>query len=145
MLSEQEAVYINPYTGQVRDDLSDKSQAVALANTFKPTSGSKIVDTALVTRYGPDYDFRNKRLPVWKVSLDDAQSSWLFVDPVSGILVDQSRAQDRLERLSFSLLHKWSHLTPFTGRQWRDVMIVITLLFLIVISGFGAKMLWRRK
>ncbi|MGO2479160.1 MAG: hypothetical protein ACTH7Q_12535 [Pseudoalteromonas sp.] len=145
MPSEAPAVYINPYSGNERNDINDKSQAKLLANKFKKDEQVSVVDSHIVTRYGADYDFRNKRLPVWKVELDDTQSSWLFVDPISGILVDQSRSQDRLERLSFSLLHKWSHLTSFTGRMLRDGMIVITLLLLLVMAGFGAKMMLKKR
>lgn len=143
--SESSAVYINPYSGIERTNISDKSQAQWLARHFKNEATAKITATQLVTRYGADYDFRNKRLPVWKIELDDAQSSWLFVDPISGILVDQSRSQDRLERLSFSLLHKWSHLTSFTGRMLRDGMIVFTLLMLLLMAGFGAKMMLKKR
>jgi len=145
MPSEAPAVYINPYTGAERTDISDKKQAQLLARQFKPERSANITHTQLVTRYGADYDFRNKRLPVWKIELDDAHSSWLFVDPVSGILVDQSRSQDRLERLSFSLLHKWSHLTSFTGRMLRDGMIVFTLVMLLIMAGFGAKMMLKKR
>lgn len=145
MPSEMSAVYINPYSGEERVDLNDKSQAQLLANQFKTESSATVIDSQLVTRYGADYDFRNKRLPVWKVVLDDSQNSWLFVDPISGILVDQSRSQDRLERLSFSVLHKWSHLTSFTGRMLRDGMIVFTLLMLLLMAGFGAKMMLKKR
>ncbi|NVK54240.1 MAG: hypothetical protein HWE26_01385 [Alteromonadaceae bacterium] len=145
MPSESKAIYINPYTGKERDDLNDKQQAELLAERFSGSDTSAIEDIQLVTHYGPDYDFRNKRLPVWNVKVNNDNASWLFVDPVTGVLVDQSRNQDRLERLSFSLLHKWNHLTPFIGRMWRDSTIVLTLLLLILIAGLGAKMMLTKR
>jgi len=145
LMTETKAVYIDPYTGSQRQDINDKQQALLLATNYKPEVSSHIVNSQLVTHYGPDYDFRNKRLPVWKVVIEDDDASWLFVDPVTGVLVDQSRAQDRLERLSFSLLHKWSHLTPLMGRMWRDSVMVLTLLLLVLIGAVGAQMLIRKK
>ncbi|MFD1217499.1 MULTISPECIES: PepSY domain-containing protein [Microbulbifer] len=141
--SEGGALFVNARTGRLLQDYSDRQQAQLLAGRFAGAAVT-ITDTELVTRYGPDYDFRNKRLPVWRVTVDDGRGTMLFVDPVTGVLVDQSRRIDRSERLSFSLLHKWSHLTPFTGRQVRDVMIVATLMLLLTISALGAILLLGR-
>ena len=119
--------------------------AQLLAGRIGNIEPQDIADMQLVTRYGPGYDFRNKRLPVWQVTVADADKTRLFVDPATGVLVDQSRGIDRAERLSFSLLHKWSHLTPLTGRQGRDLLIVFTLLLLLVSSAIGGTMLVKRK
>lgn len=69
----------------------------------------------------------------------------MFVDPISSIVVDQKRNIDRLEGLSFSLLHKWSHLTPLIGPQWRDSIMIITLLAYLTLAGLGIQIYRRRK
>ncbi|MBB3048532.1 hypothetical protein FHR99_002806 [Litorivivens lipolytica] len=124
-------------------ELDDATYARWLANQFKP--GAEIDSVTPVYRFGPSYDFRNKRLPVWQVTLNDDEATELFVDPASGVLVDQSRRIDRIERLSFALLHKWNFLTGLTGRQGRDALIVVTLLISIGMTVLGFMMLLRHR
>jgi hypothetical protein len=142
--NEVSSVYLDALTLETVN-YSDSMRAQSIANQFyhqqaSSASEASIIDVQKISRFGPGYDFRNKRLPVWKVSYQDAQSSELFVDPVTSILVDQSRVIDRAERWSFSLLHKWNFLTPFTGRFNRDILIVIVLVLLTAMTVFGIRM-----
>ncbi|MGS2722899.1 PepSY domain-containing protein [Porticoccus sp. GXU_MW_L64] len=135
--TEKSALYINAHSGQLLDH-TDKAQAIALLNQqfdVPPT----VEQQTLVTRFGPNYDFRNKRLPVWQLDLADEYRTRLFIDPASSVLVDQNRAIDRMESWSFSLLHKWNLLRPLLGRQWRDMLIVVTLVAALVAALFGLK------
>ena len=90
-----------------------------------------------VTRFGMDYDFRNKRLPVYKVSLNNAAGDRVFIDPVTGIVVDHLKDIQRYEGLSFSLLHKWNFMMAFADRQQRDITIVVFLLLILLLAGLG--------
>lgn len=142
---ESQAMYF-PLGGNASElQISDKALSLSLAKTFIKSNDARILDVHLVTRFGPHYDFRNKRLPVWKVAVDDDDQTWLFIDPRTGVLVDKSRFVERAERWSFSYLHKWNYLTPFVGRQLRDVLIVFVLLAIVVISILGALLLLKRK
>ncbi|WP_445359426.1 PepSY domain-containing protein [Microbulbifer sp. ANSA005] len=147
---ESSSALINAQTGE-KESIKDQDLAKELALQFIQSNGNtidniKIDEIKLVTHFGPNYDFRNKRLPVWQVDLNDPANSRYFVDPVTGILVDQNRKIDRLESLSFSLLHKWNFLRPLIGAEKRDILIVITLLALVAMSCFGlAIYLARRK
>ncbi|WP_226663612.1 PepSY domain-containing protein [Microbulbifer aggregans] len=143
--SEAGALYVDARSGQRLDGHDDRAQALLLAGHFAGQDGGDFSNARLITRYGPDYDFRNKRLPVWRIDAEDENATAIFVDPVTGVLVDQSRNVDRAERLSFSLLHKWNHLTPLTGREVRDSLIVCTLLLLLVTSVLGGVLLARRR
>ncbi|WP_299595319.1 PepSY-associated TM helix domain-containing protein [uncultured Microbulbifer sp.] len=143
--SEAGALFVDARSGAVLDSFGDREQAQLLTMRHTGIAESEIANLQLVTRYGPGYDFRNKRLPVWQIDVADDSKRMLFVDPVTGVLVDQSRRVDRAERLSFSLLHKWSHLTPLTGRQVRDGMIVFTLLLILASSVIGGIMLAGRR
>ncbi|WP_105102030.1 PepSY domain-containing protein [Microbulbifer pacificus] len=143
--SESGAVFVDARRGVIQESFGDRAQAQLLAARHGGISATDIERVQLVTGYGPDYDFRNKRLPVWRVDLADAERRMLFVDPVTGVLVDQSRGVDRAERLSFSLLHKWNHLAPLIGRQSRDLLIVATLLILLVSGAIGGVMLAGRR
>jgi hypothetical protein len=142
---ERSAVFASARSGRLLADFSDREQAQLLATRFAGVDASAIISMQLITQYGPDYDFRNKRLPVWRIDLDGVRNSMLFVDPVTGVLVDQARSIDRVERLSFSLLHKWNHLAPLIGRQARDLLIVATLLLLLGSASLGAIMLAKRR
>lgn len=137
--SETSSVYLDAFSLE-EVALSDKDRAQTLAVQFAGLPEDSVTSVEKVTHFGPDYDFRNKRLPVWKVSFDDEDQKQLFIDPATNVLVDQTRALDRAERWSFSVLHKWNHLIPFTGRFNRDVLIVITLAFLTLITVFGIRM-----
>jgi hypothetical protein len=139
---EKSVVYINSSTG-LTSPHTDKDQALQLLKNF--TSSGDHKDIQLVTHFGPGYDFRNKRLPVWQIDLADQASTRIFVDPMTSMLVDQNRGIDRLEALSFSILHKWNHLFPLIGRQWRDVLIVMTLIASLILSGFGLQTYLARK
>jgi len=143
--SEAGSLFVDARSGQVLQAFGDREQAQLLATRLAGIQPQDIAGMQLITRYGPGYDFRNKRLPVWQIDVADADKTMLFVDPVTGVLVDQSRGIDRAERLSFSLLHKWNHLTPFTGRQVRDYLIVATLLLLLSSSVVGGVMLAGRR
>lgn len=143
--TEASALYVDARTGTPLDQFGDREQAQLLAVRHGGISPADMLNIQRVTRYGPEYDFRNKRLPVWQIELNSADQRMLFVDPLTGVLVDQSRRIDRVERLSFSLLHKWNHLTPLTGRQGRDWLIVATLLVLLLSSLIGGVMLVNRK
>lgn len=121
------------------DNKGDLLQQYSDANLVRFQSekylNSQELSLDLVTHFGPTYDFRNKRLPVWEI--DSPNGHKIFIDPVTHILVDQSHTLGRAERYSFSFLHKWNLLTPLIGRFNRDVLIVVTLLLTIILSGFG--------
>ncbi|QIL91372.1 hypothetical protein GNX18_17475 [Microbulbifer sp. SH-1] len=143
--AEVGAVFVDARSGAVLGSFGDREQAQWLAARHAGIKVADIANMQLVTHYGPDYDFRNKRLPVWRIDLADTDKRMLFVDPVTGVLVDQTRGIDRAERLSFSLLHKWNHLAPLIGREARDWLIVFTLVVLLVSSVLGGLMLVGRR
>jgi len=148
--AEKSSLYLDALTLKPTE-ITDKSRAMELAEQFRDTPGldthsldthsldtkAEIESVQMIHRFGPNYDFRNKRLPVWQVSMKDEQGTQLFVDPATFILVDQSRTIDRAERWSFSMLHKWNFLVPLTGRFKRDIVIVITLSLLTIITLLG--------
>ena len=124
--------------------LNDERLAIALGETYlraaadQPQSElgqSPILSANKVTHFGQGYDFRNKRLPVWRLS---ASNSTLFVDPANGIMVEQVGPARAIEGTSFSWLHKWNFLTPLMNRSGRDIVVVITLSLLLLLSLLGA-------
>jgi len=143
--TEKPASLFDAATGKL-STLDDERLARHAAQRHLGISAGAITETALVTRFDSDYDFRNKRLPVWRVnykSADHAGSAYL--DPANGALVDRITWTDHWEGLSFSNLHKWNFLTPITGRERRDLFMVATIIALFTSAGLGAAMLRRRK
>ncbi|WNO08653.1 PepSY domain-containing protein [Teredinibacter sp. KSP-S5-2] len=141
--SESGSRYLDFYSGNPVAT-SDKEQVQWLANGYTGYTSEQIEHVQIVTRFGPEYDFRNKRLPVWMVQYGDEFGTRVFVDPVTGVLVDQSRNVDRMESWSFSVLHKWNFLNGITGRQWRDILIVSTIFLSCFLAAVGL-LIGRRK
>lgn len=134
--SEKQAIYLRA-DNKLSNQLTERDYVHKQASNFL-VDGDAISQMNKVTRFGVNYDFRNKRLPVWQVDTDSGIR--LFIDPVSHSLVDRNQVQDRVEQYSFSFLHKWNMLMPLTGRFYRDVLIVLTLLGILTLTGLG---LWR--
>ena len=143
--SEYKALYLPAsFVGQAAT-LTDAQVARSMAQRFSGLDASQLSMPEPVRRFGPEYDFRNKRLPVWKIALDDSAATTLFVDTATGILVDRNTRVDRVERWSFSVLHKWSPLTGVTGRKLRDGLMVGTVILLLLISTLGLLLLAKRR
>lgn len=142
--TEKNAIYVDPQTG-AEVDVSDRERAIWLAKEHSGFGDEHIGSVSIVTRFGSGYDFRNKRLPVWSVNFNDDASTSMFIDPVTGVLVDQARGVDKLESLSFSVLHKWSHLNAVISRQTRDILIVLTLFLCCCMGVIGILLSKRRK
>lgn len=146
--AEQSVVYLDAQLGQIVES-DDARRMERLARQFftsqQPGRQGTVVDVTLVTQFGTGYDFRNKRLPVWQLDFDDEDKTRLFIDPVTGILVDQNRAKDRAESLVFSLLHKWNFLRPLIGPEIRDGLVVLTLIAMLALSGLGMALRYRRR
>jgi len=122
--------------------LDDTQYARLLAQNFTGLTEDKLTNQTLISRFGPDYDFRNKRLPVWQF---DYPGGRLFVDAVSGQLIEQQSQASRFERYSFSFVHKWGLLQPLLGREGRDMVVVGIMLLVLLMASLGFTMRLRRK
>lgn len=140
---ESSAMFI-PLSGQ-SEHVTDKEVATSLALTYMNLSEKSLVDVQKVSRFGQGYDFRNKRLPVWKIALDTGEADHLYIDPVTGMLVDRSVRSVRLESLSFSVLHKWNFLLAFVSREQRDLALVTLLMTLTLLGVFGVSYRFKQK
>lgn len=141
---EKPALYINALTGQ-ESSLNDAAMATHHGSKLTGFSKDQITDLVLVTHFGPLYDFRNKRLPVWQIDYQSQQGDKIFVDPANGMLVDRLTDNARYESYSFSFLHKWNFLRPLIGPQPRDVLIIAVLGLAIISTFIGFLMLTRKK
>lgn len=122
-------------------DIDDQRYAMWLAQQYTGLAASELRGK-LVTHFGPDYDFRNKRLPVWQF---DYASGRVFVDAVSGQLIEEQSRASQWERYSFSFVHKWGILQPLLGREGRDGVVVVIMLLVISMAVLGLLLRLRRR
>ncbi|NBB26283.1 hypothetical protein GVM20_14215 [Porphyrobacter sp. SLTP] len=127
------AIYLEAATGKLVAS-GDKDLARAIARRFTGAPDSAVTGVELVTRFSHEYDFRNKRLPVWRVDYGAPISASLFVDTGAGVLVDRVADREKPERLVFSFIHKWNFLFP-VGRLAQNVLVGA---FAIALIGFMA-------
>ncbi len=117
--------------------LIDESRARALAGA------DEAAPVSLVTRFGGDYGFLNKRLPVWRV---EGPEGAVFVDVREGLIAGAHHADPvkALEGWSFDNLHKWEFLNPL-GRRNRDYATMSATGVIILTALFGVALLLRRR
>lgn len=130
------AIYIDAATGEVAPE-GDRDIALAIARRFSGAPDDAVANMELVTRFSHEYDFRNKRLPVWRVDYSEPVNATLFVDTGSGVLVDRVADWEKPERLVFSMIHKWNFLFP-VGRLGLNITVaafVIALLVFMAVLG----------
>lgn len=126
------------YQGQAQG-YSDAHRARAIAG-----AGSD-AEVSLVSRFGRDYSFANKRLPVLKVA---GAGGLVFVDVREGLIAaaPEETALQAAEGVSFNMLHKWEFLRPI-GTRNRDYLLMATVgvIFLTAALGLAIQLRRRRK
>lgn len=142
--TEQGGLYYSVLAGE-EITINDRDVAVSIAAKQLNVDPSQLIDAQLIKHFGLHYDFRNKRLPIWQITFDTELGDMVFIDPATGTLVDRLVDQDRYEGYSFSFLHKWNFLTPFIGRQVRDIIMAIVLLLIMIFVGVGLTMRQRNR
>lgn len=136
------ALYLNAVSGQPWQP-GDRELAVQIAEAATGLPRSAVSAMTLVTRFGVDYDFRNKRVPVWKLSYGRPHDITYFVDTATSVLVDAVEAHEQPERLSFSLLHKWNFLMIIGRNVHNAVISVVVLSAIALLAVPGLLLRWR--
>ncbi|HEY8385353.1 MAG TPA: hypothetical protein VIK82_03945 [Porticoccaceae bacterium] len=121
---------------------SDGDLARYYASVHLGIQPEAILDAELVTAFGPDYDFRNKRLPVWRIRHAGGSA---FIDPANGALVDHATQPDHWEGSVFGHLHKWNFMTPWVGREIRDSLAVLVVVLALISATLGVGLQFRRR
>lgn len=138
------ALYLNAGDGSVWTP-GDKELAMQLGERFTGAPREAIQKIALVTRFGPSYDFRNKRLPVWQIDYKAPVNATIFVDTATGVLADVTKDSAKPERFSFSFLHKWNFLFPLGRNVQNFIVSTAVILILVFVAAFGLQMYFRRR
>jgi hypothetical protein len=134
----ENALYINALNGKIWPEGDfEWARQLAMYHTGLPISS--IEKATWVTRFGLDYDFRNKRLPVWKFEFGQPLNASVFIDTATGIMVDQTLNSAKAEIWSFSMLHKWNFLFPLGREVQNIIMAVFVILSIVLMAGFGLR------
>lgn len=136
-----EPLYLSAKRGETWQG-GDRELALQLGERFTGVSRDAIKSVEKVTRFGPDYDFRNKRVPVWRLNYGAPVNASVFVDTATGVLADISPNAAQAERWSFSYLHKWNFLAMFGRQIHNGVVSGVVLAILLLLGGLGLRMAW---
>lgn len=103
------AVYVNVKDGEVLPD-GERQYARYLATQFSTHPQTAVVGVSPVVKFDRDYNFTDKRLPVWKVSYNQNGNERYYVETSTGRLSVRVTDADLIEGYSFALLHKHEFL-----------------------------------
>ncbi len=122
--------------GWLAADGSELSAAAALSDLARAASCEPVTNSepAQISRFGGDYGFLNKRLPVWQVECQDGAR--LFFDSSNDVLAARVLPSERFEAWSFHMLHKW-HFLDGLGRDARDGIQALFVFLLAGLTGVG--------
>lgn len=108
-----------------------------MANAAADQSAPLIISSSgYLTKFDTEYGFINKRLPVVKIALSTPQHLTYYLEPATGYLAAKIQDGDRLEGLSFAVLHKFL-LVDFAGKNFRDFLTAFAALGVLVVSVLG--------
>ncbi|SPL69975.1 PepSY domain-containing protein [Acinetobacter stercoris] len=118
------------------EKISILEQSRRLAASYLKRPSHQLGQSTWVTRFGGEYGFINKRLPVVKVESNLNNQLRLYIEPSSGIIAAKITQQDALEGFSFAYLHKWTWLP--IDKTLRDILLasLAGLIALLVTLGF---------
>ena len=93
----------------------------------------------------PDFYWTDAaRLPLLRLRFDDAARTWLYIDPMSGALVQRQDATRRAYRWVYTLLHTWDWPWLTTRRPAWDAWMWFWSIAGLVMSASGVVIGWRR-
>ena len=125
--------YVDASTGKAWED-GDRELALQLGERFTGVGRAAVKEATMVTRFGSGYDFRNKRLPVWRLDYGAPVNASVYVDTAAGVLADQTLDSAKAELLSFSYIHKWTFLSPL-GRPVQNLIIALVVASSLILMG----------
>lgn len=85
-----------------------------------------------------------KRLPVLRLEFDDADSTWVHLDPYTGTVAGKLDRHQRVKRWLFALLHSWDWAPLLERRPLWDALLILLSLGGFLVSCTGIVIGWRR-
>jgi hypothetical protein len=127
--------YVNAATWKVLPD-GESRYATYLATQFSGHSPADILSTVQITKFDRDYNFTDKRLPVWKVSYPQNSHERYYVETSTGSLSVRVNDWDLVEGYSFAVLHKHEFLGGI-GKWAKDTSTMFWAAAQVFMVGLG--------
>jgi hypothetical protein len=128
-------VYIDVANDSILPD-GDAKYAGSLATRFSQNPGSSIRSVTPVTSFTDEYNFTDKRLPVWKVSYASHHNERYYIETSTGRLSVRVDDKDLPEGYSFSVFHK-HHFMDWGGKSIRDLSTMFWALVQVTMVTIG--------
>ncbi|KAA2242551.1 PepSY domain-containing protein [Chitinophaga agrisoli] len=127
--------YINISNRQLLPE-GDAQYARYLATRFSGNPQEEIVTTAPVTKFTDEYNFSDKRLPVWKIGYNKRRHERYYIETSTGKLSVRVDDSDLAEGYSFALFHK-HHFMDWGGKTVRDISTMWWVFTQVVMISLG--------
>ncbi len=122
----------------------DSLYARAMASQFSGLSADAVTLVKPVTTFGDEYNFTDKRLPVWEVAYRAPGRPRYFVETSSGKLASMVDDRAMAEGWSFSVFHK-HHFMDWGGKPVRDGSTIFWALMQVIMIGIGLLLYFTRR
>lgn len=86
----------------------------------------------------------DRPLPVLRVVFDDANATWVHIDPHTGAVLGKLDSHGRTKRWLFAMLHSWDWLPLLNNRPLWDVLLIALSVGGAALSLTGVVIGWRR-
>ena len=128
-------VYINTdsYDSLPRGDWQ---YARSLATLFSQHSDKEIASVSLVRSFNSEYNFTDKRLPVYRVGYTTNSNERFFVETSSGQLAKQLNDNGLRESYSFAFFHKHEFM-GWGGKTVKDISTMFWAMAQVVMVTLG--------
>ncbi|MFK7798533.1 MAG: hypothetical protein AB8E82_13860 [Aureispira sp.] len=143
LLQQEPAAYFNTKNLE-RISQGDERYALAQSKLYTQLPDSEVINTEEIVKFGGEYGFINKRLPVRKINYKTPQNHAVYVEPSTGKIAAVIEDSKRAEAFSFLMLHKYHFLNTPLGKKGRDVVLVSLILMIMLVHILGV-LLWRKR
>ncbi|HTQ98545.1 MAG TPA: hypothetical protein VMH83_01085 [Candidatus Acidoferrum sp.] len=123
---QAQAIVVDATTGKAQKNFDAVQLAAALGAGVE---GAAITETAQLDDYDDYYYSRGNQLPlpVLRVKFDDANRSWVYVDPLRGTVLSVVHRWSRLERWLYNGLHSLDFAFWYHKRPLWDIGVLLLL------------------
>jgi uncharacterized iron-regulated membrane protein len=122
----------------------DAKYAVFLAGRFSGNPDVSVRKVTPVTKFTDEYNFTDKRLPVWRIAYDTRLHERYYVETRSGRLSVRVNDMDYAEGYSFALFHK-HHFMDWGGKAARDLSTMCWALLQVLMVAVGLVLYFKWK
>lgn len=115
-----------------------------LSTKFSRHKTGDSIKTELITKYTNEYNFTDKRLPVWKVSYASNNNERFYVETSTGKLSKSINDKDLIEGYSFAFFHKHEFMA-WGGKSIKDFSTMFWALSQIAMVIIGLLLYFKLK